>query len=155
MMADNDEQEYAHLQRIADEFYELEYPEQPLNQYSVALTSGNRVFLYTTPGGADAVRVEGFDVHEITDDEYVSIHPDSTQYSAEELNAMPRPNEPPSTPRRPRPRLPRQKLGRHHQADVVSLDQQRLKPPRGEPSMPFGAPSTGVTKLPRHRRRDT
>ena len=181
--APDDDAEYLEIQEIVDAHWEdysrqnpyrPDSPASPLDQWLVTLSSGNSIVVIALPEAMAEVAAPdpdglGLHVSRLSDDTPVSVVDDlpypasSTRYSETELGAMPQrtPGEnlgdtSAVTPQRGRrPRLPRRRLGKHQQGEVSSMDAQRLKPPKGQPTLPFGYESKQpVEKLPRHRRRD-
>lgn len=146
--ADSDIEEYDDIQGIIDDYYRMIQEGETVEAWRVTLSSGNQVTVYGTMAGLSEVEAQGFRVEPMNDDYMVTVEEFQGQ------SAMP--SDPGMVEKRRRPpRLPRRRIGKHQAGEVVEMSEQRSKPAKGEPSLPFGyEPSEKVTHFPRHRNRE-
>lgn len=150
-----DADEQSDIAGIVDDYDRMRQGNEEIGMFQVRLSSGNEIVIYSIVDAIPEIEAEGFTVQRIDDDTMVTVDPfDPTMSTgarqAQAAAGSRRPQE-----RQRAPRLPRRRIGKHQQADVRSLDAQRLTTdPSTPPSMPFGYESPTVSRLPKHRRRD-
>jgi len=139
----DDERELADLQETV-EAYREDYPDDEIERWTITLESGNQTLIYAPNRAAEDLALD-HDIRRVDDLTQLSDDTDLAIYQ-ETLNQ-------PTAERRPAPRLPRRRIGKHEQpAPVADIGAQRGKlPPRSTIPPPGGGE---VVHLPRHRRRD-